>query len=78
MKLEIELTEAEAKAFRLTKTDPKQLIKDAAKLCVDTVVQSEMQKMFQDPTVKEIPANTEQIIMNIQETDLIQEDIRSS
>jgi hypothetical protein len=66
MKIEIELTEAEDKALRITNTDPIQLVKNAAQMCINQIVRNELQRMLLDPNIKVIPADEEKIVMDFE------------
>lgn len=67
MKLEITLTEVEAKAIAYVAEDPvfwaNNLIKNHCRITIEKIVEEEVQRMLQDPTVTNIPADKDAIIL---------------
>lgn len=72
MEIKITLTDAEAKALAYVATDPHEwaenAIKERARIAMDEIFQSEVQRMLADPNTTEIPANREAVVLaaNIQ------------
>lgn len=68
MKLEITLTEAEAKAITYVAEDPlfwaTNLVKEHCRLTIEKIVEEQVQQMLADPNVTNIPADKEAIILN--------------
>jgi hypothetical protein len=68
MKLEIELSEAEAKAVAYITDDPQffvsNMVHEAARKAMDLIVEEEVRRMLADPETKEIPADREAIVLN--------------
>lgn len=70
VKITIELTEAEAKAMSLIAVSPKEwasnAVKERARLAMEEIFQQEVARMLQDPTITEIPADRETVVLNYQ------------
>ena len=68
MKIEIELTDIETKALSYVMSDPKEwtenAIKERARVAIDELVIRETERMMNDPSVKQMPASVEDIVMN--------------
>jgi hypothetical protein len=67
MKYEIELNEAEVKALSYVAYDPKEWIQNAAsnraRLAMEEIFQEEVARMLADPTITEIPADREAVVL---------------
>ena len=67
MKFTITLTDAEAKAMSIIAADPKEwtlnAVRERARLAMEDIFQSEVQRMIQDPAITEIPADRETVVM---------------
>ena len=67
MKISVNLTEAEAKALAYVAYDPQEwaenAIKERARIAMDEIFQSEMQRMLADPAIKDIPADKEAVVL---------------
>jgi len=63
----IELTDAELKALAHVALDPEEWINNAVsercRLAMDEIFQAEMQRMLADPTVTEIPADRDTVVL---------------
>lgn len=70
MKIQIELTEAEAKALSLVTASVQEwsenVVKERARLAMEEIFQQEVSRMIQDPSISEIPADRETVILNYQ------------
>lgn len=70
MKIEIELTEAEAKALSLVTATPQDwaenVVKERSRIAMEDIFQQEVARMLQDPTITEIPADRETVVLNYQ------------
>lgn len=72
MEITITLTEAEAKALAYVAYDPQEwavnAVKSRAQIAMDEIFQLEVQRMLNDPTTTEIPADKEAVVLaaNIQ------------
>ena len=72
MKYEIELNEAEVKAISYVAYDPQEWIQNAAseraRIAMEEIFQLEVARMLADPTITEIPADREAVVLaaNIQ------------
>jgi hypothetical protein len=70
MKFTISLTEAQAKALSLVAADPHFWIQNAAEnranIAIEEIFQQEVARMLQDPTITEIPADRETVVLNYQ------------
>jgi len=72
MKYEIELNEAEVKAISYVAYDPHEWIQNAAaeraRIAMEEIFQLEVARMLADPTITEIPADREAVVLaaNIQ------------
>ena len=67
MKYEIELNEAEVKALSYVAYDPQDWIQNSAseraRLAIEEIFQLEVARMLEDPTITEIPADREAVIL---------------
>lgn len=67
MKFTITLTDAEAKAMSIISADPKEwtinAVRERARLAMEEIFQNEVQRMIADPTITEIPADREAVVM---------------
>lgn len=67
MEINIVLTEAEAKALAYVAYDPQEwaenAIKERARIAMDEIFQSEVQRMLADPNTTEIPADREAVVL---------------
>lgn len=67
MEINITLTEAEAKALAYVAYDPREwaenAIKERARVAMEEIFQSEVQRMLADPNTTEIPADKEAVIL---------------
>jgi hypothetical protein len=67
MKYEIELNEAEVKALSYVAYDPKEWIQNAAseraRIAMEEIFQIEVARMLADPTITEIPADREAVVL---------------
>jgi hypothetical protein len=67
MKLEITLSDAEAKALAYITDDPQffvdNMVHESCRKAIDLIVQEELQRMLADPTVTELPADRDAIVM---------------
>jgi phosphoserine aminotransferase len=67
MKYTIKLTEAENKALLYAAVDAQEWIQNAAteraRTAMEEIFQMEVQRMLQDPTIKEIPADREAVVL---------------
>lgn len=67
MNIVVELTEAEAKALAWAVADPEEWVVYAAKercrIAMEEIFQVEVQRMLADPTVTEIPADREKVVL---------------
>lgn len=70
MDVTISLTEAEYKALSCVTLDPQEwaenAIKERARIATEEIFQQEVARMLQDPTITEIPADRETVILNYQ------------
>lgn len=70
MKIVIQLSEAEAKALSLVSASPQEwaenAVKERARLAMEEIFQQEVSRMIQDPSVTEIPADREIVVLNYQ------------
>ena len=70
MKITVELTEAEAKAMSVIAASPQEwtqnAVKERARIAMEDIFQQEVARMLQDPTITEIPADRETVILNYQ------------
>lgn len=68
MQIVVTLTAAEAKALAYVAADPAEwaenAIKERARLAMEEIFQVEVQRMLQDPSVTEIPADRETVVLN--------------
>jgi hypothetical protein len=84
MNYTITLTEAENKALAYIAVDPQDWIGNAVKercrLAIDEIFQSEVQRMLADPTITEIPADRDAVVLaaNIQSAAEKQAEIEAS
>jgi hypothetical protein len=84
MNYTITLTEAENKALAYIAVDPQDWIDNAVKercrLAIDEIFQSEVQRMLADPTITEIPADRDAVVLaaNIQSAAEKQAEIEST
>lgn len=69
-KIIITLTEAEAKALSLVAASPQEwaenAVKERARIAMEDIFQQEVARMLQDPTITEIPADRETVVLNYQ------------
>ena len=67
MKYEIELSEAQDKALSYVAYDPKEWIQNAAseraRIAMEEIFQLEVARMLADPTITEIPADRETVVL---------------
>jgi hypothetical protein len=67
MNYTITLTEAENKALAYIAVDPQDWIDNAVKercrLAIDEIFQAEVQRMLADPTITEIPADRDAVVL---------------
>lgn len=67
MEIKITLTEAEAKALAYIADDPQVWVQNAASerasIAMEQIFQMEVQRMLADPTVTEIPADREAVVL---------------
>ena len=67
MKYTITLTDAQHKALAYVAADPKEWIQNAAseraRVAMEEIFQMEVQRMLNDPNIKEIPADREAVVM---------------
>ena len=67
MEYTITLTEAENKALSYVAVDPADWIQNAAseraRLAMEEIFQKEVQRMLQDPSIKEIPADRDVVVL---------------
>lgn len=67
MKYEIELNDAEVKAIAYIAYDPKEWIQNAAseraRIAMEEIFQLEVARMLEDPSVSEIPADREAVVL---------------
>jgi hypothetical protein len=67
MNYTITLTDAENKALAYVAVDPQDWIDNAVKercrLAIDEIFQSEVQRMLADPTITEIPADRDAVVL---------------
>jgi hypothetical protein len=70
MKYEVVLSEAQAKALSIIAVDPEFWIQNAAEnranIAIEEIFQQEVARMLQDPTITEIPADRETVVLNYQ------------
>lgn len=70
MKIEITLTEAEAKALSCIALDPQDwaenAVKERARIAMEDIFRLEVARMIQDPAITEIPADRETVVLNYQ------------
>jgi hypothetical protein len=68
MKFEIELNEAQTKALSYVAEDPEfflsNLVTEQCRLAIELIVSEQIQKMLQDPSINEIPADKEKIVLD--------------
>lgn len=68
MQIVVNLTSAEAKALAYVAYDPAEwaenAVKERARLAMEEIFQQEVQRMLQDPSVTEIPADRETVVLN--------------
>jgi hypothetical protein len=67
MKYEIELNEAEVKALSYVAYDPREWIQNAAsnraRIAIEEIFQLEVARMLADPSITEIPADREAVVL---------------
>lgn len=67
MEITIILTEAEAKALAYVAYDPQEwaenAIKERARVAMEEIFQTEVQRMIKDPNITEIPADREAVVL---------------
>jgi len=84
MNYTITLTEAENKALAYIAVDPQDWIDNAVKercrLAIEEIFQAEVQRMLSDPTITEIPADRDAVVLaaNIQSAAEKQAEIEAS
>ena len=68
MQIVVTLTPAEAKALAYVAIDPAQwaenAVKERARIAMEEIFQSEVQRMLADPNTTEIPADRETVVLN--------------
>lgn len=68
MEYTIKLTEAQNKALSYVAVDPEEWIRNAvferARLAMEEIFQLELQRMLNDPDIKEIPADREAVVLS--------------
>lgn len=68
MQILVTLTPAESKALAYVAADPvewaENAVKERARLAMEEIFQAEVQRMLQDPSVTEIPADRETVVLN--------------
>jgi hypothetical protein len=68
MQYKVTLTEAQAKALSLVVADPHFWIQNAAEnranIAVEEIFQAEVARMLRDPSITEIPADRETVVLN--------------
>jgi hypothetical protein len=68
MQIIVTLTQAESKALAYVAEDPQEWVENAAKerarLAMEEIFQSEVQRMLADPDTTEIPADRETVVLN--------------
>lgn len=67
MDITITLTEAEAKALAYVSYSPQEwaenAVKERARIAMEEIFQAEVQRMLQDPSITEIPADREVVVL---------------
>ncbi len=67
MKIEIILTDAEAKAFYYVSDDPvfwaTNVVKERCRIAMEEIFQMETKRMLDDPNISEIPADMEAVVL---------------
>ena len=67
MNIIVELTEAEAKALAWAVADPEEWViyaaKERCRVAMEEIFQAEVQRMVNDPTVTDIPADRETVVL---------------
>jgi hypothetical protein len=67
MKYEIELNDAQVKALSYVAYDPQDWIQNAASnraiIAIEEIFQLEVARMLEDPTITEIPADREAVVL---------------
>jgi hypothetical protein len=67
MDITISLTEAEHKALSFVAVSPQEwaenVVKERCRLAIEEIFQMEVQRMLVDPTIKEIPADRESVVL---------------
>ena len=67
MEYTVTLTEAENKALAYVAADPAEWIQNAAseraRIAMEEIFQAEVQRMLSDPTITEIPADREAVVL---------------
>lgn len=67
MNIVVELTEAEAKALAWAVADPEEWViyaaKERCRIAMEEIFQAEVRRMLDDPTVTEIPADREKVVL---------------
>lgn len=67
MNITITLTDAEAKALAYVSYNPQEwaenAVKERARIAMDEIFQSEVQRMIADPATTEIPADKEAVVL---------------
>lgn len=70
MKIIVTLTEAEAKALSCVALDPQEwaenAVKERARIAMEDIFRQEVARMLQDPSITEIPADRETVVLNYQ------------
>lgn len=70
MDVKVTLTEAEYKALSLVSNSPEEWIQNAvaerSRVAMEEIFQLEVARMIQDPSVTEIPADKETVVLNYQ------------
>lgn len=68
MEIKIKLTEAETKALAYVAYDPQEwaenAVKERARIAMEEIFQTEVQRMLADPNTTEIPADREAVVLS--------------
>lgn len=67
MDITVTISEAEAKALSVVATSPSEwienLVHERARLAIDSIFESEVQRMISDPNITDIPADKEAVVL---------------
>lgn len=70
MDVKVTLSEAEYKALSLVASSPEEWLQNAvserSRIAMEEIFQLEVARMIQDPTISEIPADRETVVLNYQ------------